>query len=757
MNRPIDRATGADLTVCDREPIHIVGSVQPHGFLLVLDAASLTIVQASANAPVAAAPGTGLDGALPELASVVRRHLAEPPDQDGALYLRTVSLGAGAARQAYEVAAHRVDGLVVVELEETDDASGESELDALTPRLRAFVQHLHAARTVEDLCALVAQDIRRITGFDRALVYRFDRDWHGTVLAEDGNGVLPSYLDLRFPASDIPAQARELYRRNRLRIIPDAGYAPVPIRPMLTPSGQPLDLSQSVLRSVSPVHVEYMRNMGTMASMSVSILVDGALWGLISCHNREPRRVPLQARNACDVLTQIFALQLSARERGHRAEQRLALGAVQSRLLGFMAEEDSFVDGLLKHPEDVLALVNAEGAAVVTAEHCRLLGATPSQRDVRLLYEWLSANTDESEVFVTESLSEAFSGTDAFPQAEAFATLASGLLAISVSKRYASYILWFRPEVVRTVKWGGNPVKAVQADPAGGPDRLHPRKSFAIWAETLKGRSLPWSASEIEAATDLRASVLGIVLRRAEELAAMSEELQRSNRELEAFSYSVSHDLRAPFRHIVGYANLLKNRESANLSGKGRHYVDTIIEAAFSAGTLVDNLLSFSQMGRHALNRISGDMNTLVDEVRRKALRDVEPGRVVRWEIGALGRAYADPFMLRLVLENLFSNAVKYTRGRAEAVIEVGRLPPRDGEAVFYVRDNGAGFDMAYVDKLFGVFQRLHRVEDFEGTGIGLANVRRIVERHGGRTWAEGVLNQGATFTFTLPLRAEGH
>ncbi len=311
--------------------------------------------------------------------------------------------------------------------------------------------------------------------------------------------------------------------------------------------------------------------------------------------------------------------------------------------------------------------------------------------------------------------------------------------------------------MVRTVKWGGNPVKPAVPDPAGGPDRLHPRKSFEIWKETVQGRSLPWSIPEVEAAKDLRASVLGIVLRRAEELAAMSEELQRSNKELEAFSYSVSHDLRAPFRHIVGYSNLLKTREGANLSEKGRHYVDTIIEAAFSAGTLVDNLLSFSQMGRNALKKVTGDMNALVEEVQRKVLRDVPADRAVRWEIEPLGRAYADPVMLRLVIENLLSNAVKYTRGKPEAVIAVGRLPPKDGEAVFFVRDNGAGFDMAYVDKLFGVFQRLHRVEEFEGTGIGLANVRRIVERHGGRTWAEGHLGRGATFYFTLPLREEAH
>lgn len=224
MNRASEAVPRIDLSACDREPIHIVGSVQPHGFLLALDPRTLAVVQASANAPVAA--GTALERAVPELAALARRYL-DGAETDGALYLRTVTLdslpGTGAARQAYEVAAHRVDDLLVMELEETDDSAGDSGLDALTPRLRAFVQRLHAARSVEDLCQLLAEDVRHVTGFDRALVYRFDRDWHGTVLAEDGNGALPSYLDLRFPASDIPAQARELYRRNRLRIIPDAG------------------------------------------------------------------------------------------------------------------------------------------------------------------------------------------------------------------------------------------------------------------------------------------------------------------------------------------------------------------------------------------------------------------------------------------------------------------------------------------------------------------------------------------------------
>ncbi|MDF2973273.1 MAG: ATPase, partial [Microvirga sp.] len=266
-----------------------------------------------------------------------------------------------------------------------------------------------------------------------------------------------------------------------------------------------------------------------------------------------------------------------------------------------------------------------------------------------------------------------------------------------------------------------------------GTARLHPRRSFEIWKETVQERSLPWDRTEIEAVRELRHAIVGIVLRRAEELAAVSDELRRSNKELEAFSYSVSHDLRAPFRHIVGYSELLKKQEGSDLSEKGRRYIDTIIDSAYTAGTLVDNLLRFSQMGRTALKPRRIDMHRLVDEIRQQLTVHLADRRI-EWVIGDLPEVTADPVLIRLVFENLLDNAVKYTRPREKARIEIGSAR-KNGETIFFVRDNGVGFDMKYIDKLFGVFQRLHRMEDFEGTGIGLANVRRIVERHGGRAW----------------------
>ncbi len=726
------------ITACDREPIHLSGAIQPHGVLLELDS-ELRVVRASANAQawlgLTADPlmAPALSEALPsgwsELLGLVQAWL------DGG---ERILLSAGPAadgRRATALAQRTRSGGVLLEFEVGNlDFHAAGRLQA---RVQAGLEQLGQTGETSVLCTLVAAQVRQITGFNRVMIYRFTEDWDGVVVAQDSDGTLPNYLGLRFPASDIPAQARELYRLNRVRLIPDADSAPVSILGADRSETQPLDLSVSVLRSVSPVHLEYMRNMGTTASMSVSILVDGRLWGLVSCHHATPRLVALQVRNACDFLAQVMAMQISALERTARAARRVTLAEVQGELIALMARERQFPTGLARRPAAWLALAGAGGAAAVVDGDVTTAGLTPDRTQILTLVDWLNRN-EQAEVYDTVALSERF------PPAGAYIELASGLLAIRTSQLHPSYVLWFRPELVQEVTWGGDPHKAVEID-AG---RLTPRKSFEQWKQKVHGRAQPWEAAVVEAARGFRNAILNVVLRQAEERAELAGELQRSNRELEAFSYSVSHDLRAPFRHIVGYAELLQERED-KLDPTSSRYVRSIRDSAISAARLVDDLLQFSKVGRAMLSTGRVDMNKLVSEARRSLEPDME-GREIEWRIHDLPPAFGDAAMLRQTLVNLISNAAKYSRSVPLARIDI-YAQYAEHETVYTVKDNGVGFDMAYVGKLFGVFQRLHRAEEFEGTGIGLAIAQRVVERHGGRIWGEGAVDRGASFHFALP------
>jgi light-regulated signal transduction histidine kinase (bacteriophytochrome) len=389
-----------------------------------------------------------------------------------------------------------------------------------------------------------------------------------------------------------------------------------------------------------------------------------------------------------------------------------------------------------------LSLTGANGAAVLHDGQTYLVGETPPLERVEELVRRLQ-DEGMNDRFVTDSLGSHW------PEFADIAAQASGVLAISISQLHPSYIIWFRAEAARSIAWAGDPRKAAESD----TDHLHPRASFATWRQLVRGRSQPWSPAEIDSAHDFRNAMVNVVLRRAEERAELTGQLQRSNRELESFSYSVSHDLRAPFRHIVGYTQLLRDREQ-NLSEKSQHYLDSIVEAAATAGQLVDDLLTFSHLGRTSLTFATVDMNKVVQEV----LRSVEPdthGRQIEWRVSPLPPTRGDAALLRQALINLVSNAIKYSRSRTPAVIAIDG-ETTDTETRYRIVDNGVGFDMTYSHKLFGVFQRLHRMEDFEGTGIGLALVKRIVERHGGWVHARGAVDGGATFTFGLPRRDGG-
>jgi light-regulated signal transduction histidine kinase (bacteriophytochrome) len=739
-------AGSLDLTSCDREPIRFPGSIQPHGFLLTLTP-DLTVLQASANlldwsgSSAASALGRPLQDVIgAEAAAHLGPELAAGTVGPRPFYLGTVTL---ANDQHFDVAAHAADQLIIVEFESVQ-RSRTADFRHLYPLLGDFLLKVNDASTIDSLAQLAARHTRAVTGYGRVMIYQFDRDGHGHVLAEARDPAYHSYLGQRFPASDVPRQARELYALSRIRLIQDANYTPSLLVPAMNPvTGAANDLSFASLRSVSPVHLQYMRNMGTLASMSVSLMVKGKLWGLISCHNETPSPVGFEERAACEQLGQILALCIGAREDAHELQFRLDVRRVMVSMLGRLTQNQDFIGNLSKVFPELLQFARADGVAIVAEDHVMTYGDTPDTSQIAELVGWLQTR-DHQDVFHTDALSLDY------PGGAAITRNASGLLSMPISKIHKHYLLWFRPEQVYSIDWAGNPHEKEQQAIAGGPGmQLSPRTSFAAWRETVHGHSRPWIAAEIELAVEFRSALLGIALERAEQMAELAEELGRANKELEAFSYSVSHDLRAPLRHIVGFSDLLLESAGSEDATRRQRFLKNIKDSARLAGKLVDDLLSFSQMGRASLRPATVDMRDLVRACMQKLLPDLGTRRV-EWQIGQLPEVTADPAFLYQALYNLLSNAVKFTGQKEVATIRI-YAEKNDVDTIFHIADNGAGFSMEYVHKLFGVFQRLHRMEDFEGTGIGLANVRRIIERHHGRVWAESVPGEGATFSFSIP------
>jgi two-component system, chemotaxis family, sensor kinase Cph1 len=502
-------ATGADpvdLTNCDREPIHIPGAVQPHGVLLALSEPGLEITQVSENAerllciPVGSLLGGRLALLLGEQQmATLRRSLAGDDLNENPLYLLTLRLGSDDL--PYNAVFHRKNGVLIAELEPAT-AGHDITFQSLYRVVRTGIAELQDARSVLELCQLAARETRRISGFDRVMIYRFDaEDWHGEVIAEDkGEGMAP-FLGLHYPASDIPRQARDLYVSNRIRLIADVAYVPARLVPELNPqTGKPLDLSFAFLRSVSPVHVEYLRNMGVAASMSVSIVKDGQLWGLIACHHPEARQLPYEARAALDLLGQVVSMQLAAKAIGEEYEHRMRLKTIEGRLLRAIAGAGNLAEGLAASGPDLLTFAGAGGAAIYADGRVKLIGAAPDEAQVRELVEWLASEIGE-DVFDTDALPAEF------PPAAAYKDRGCGVLAVSASRVRRTFVLWFRPEVIRTVNWSGDPHKPATA---AGAQRLHPRKSFELWQQEVHDHSARWQDWEVRAAAELRKAVDGI-------------------------------------------------------------------------------------------------------------------------------------------------------------------------------------------------------------------------------------------------------
>ena len=695
-----------DIAECAREPIHLLGSVQSHGALLALTEPGLTVAMASANtaALLGVAPEALLGLPVADLLGAEQAgHLREAASGDDSVAaIVPVQLEEGAQGDQLEVSVHRADGLLICEFEPPADQP--FRFSSFYPGVRRALLQLEGARTVTELCQAAVRQMRAFTGYDRVVAYRFDGDGPGEVIAEDAAPGWEPWLGLWFPAIDVPPQARRLYLRNWIRVIADVDDRGAALVPPLRPgTQQPLDLSGSALRTVSGYHLEYLRNIGVRGSMSVSLIKDGRLWGLIACHGGAPRRLTADQRAACEMFGIALSLQLDSIEDRQRAAAEAEARRVLQQVIAAAeaVPPERFGEHVVADSARLRGLVGADGLCLRLGATSYAAGLVPDLPGLPALLARLPA-VPAGRAWSTHQLGEELG--DLAPLAGDCA----GMLLVPLGPG-GDVLAWFRGEVSRTVRWAADPERPVVTGRRG--ERLTPRGSSSVWLQTVRGQSLPWSDQDRHVAEETYWALFEVALRRATAL----------------------------------------SMTAAESATAGEERLNTIGWLALRMDELLNSLLEYSWFSWGDLRTVSVSLDDVLDEIEdglgaRFAEADVQLRRPMR-----LGAVSGDRIRLQEVLANLIGNAVNYAAARPPRWVEVGyedAVPPDASQPVraFYVRDNGIGI-------------RAEPPEDpaarppaprVRGGGAGLAISRRIVERHGGRLWVRSAPGQGTTFYFTV-------
>ncbi len=734
------------LANCESEPIHIPGAIQPHGAFVSCRGPELLVAQASANLAqffeISAKDAVGKP--ILDLFDEATRERVQQISQAQRLRELNPFRIVSKSGEQYDAVAHRSDEAFVLEVEPA--AVRSENIGGFDPRLRSSVLRLQNASNIETLTATAAEEVRVLTGFDRVMVYRFDAEWNGEVVAESKRDDLESFFGWHYPASDIPAQARRLYTANWLRFIVDVGYTPSPLVPAREAhTAAPLDMSHSILRSVSPIHIEYLRNMGVQASMSISLVIDGVLAGLIACHHYSgPRLVPLAIRDTAEYLGYALSWQLRVLEMADRAEQARAAQRHEAELVRTMAVATDLLDGL--GTPALMSLTGARGAAVVLEEGTRRIGLTPSSEAIRSIVDFLTRRGED--VFATEQLAKEI------PEAADWEATAGGLIAVAIAPELGEYILWFRPAEAKIVNWGGDPRKTVIVSEDGKAPRLSPRGSFDLWEEMVKGKSSPWRPWQVEAASSLRRVLLGGVRKRAAQLRDMNQRLLEADRAKDDFLATVSHELRTPLNAISGWTTLLKR--GGFDEKRTSHALEVIDRNAQVQTQLIEDLLDVSRIasGKLELDVDVLDVATLLASAIDSSTLAFEAKRleIERDFQGEVNMVRGDANRLRQVIGNLLTNAVKFTKTGGRIRVSLKQV---QSSVEIAISDDGQGIEPQFLPHVFEPFrqQDSSMTRRYQGLGLGLAIVKKLVELHGGQVVAESAgRGEGATFRVWLPI-----
>ncbi|WP_342151153.1 histidine kinase dimerization/phosphoacceptor domain -containing protein [Methylorubrum sp. SB2] len=726
------RAEPVDPGLCEREPIHVPGSIQPNAVMLAADAATFAILAFSANAgdvlPPDLFPPTGqrLDAVLPaHIVSAIRDGIAAHSLTDGRGLRRTITLPPRG--ENFHLVAHVHLGRVIVELElapeRAEDFASASPLDTELAMAR-----LRAAESLTEAAQIAALEIRAVTGFESVLVYRFDSDWNGEAIAED---MVPDWqrplIGLRFPASDIPAQARALYTKAKSRFVIDRDCVPVPLVADRAAGNAPIDLTFAQNRTLSPIHLEYQRNLGVDGSMSISIMVENRLWGLMIGHHRRPHYVAPETRAAATVLTDAFAMRVQEIEGKALWSERQHHLDIQGRLVRRLTRTEDFTHTLMQGDPALIDLFGATGAAIVSDDTVWQAGATPGEAGIGALARWLRAELPAgARSFVTDTLVLHHAAASAYTET------ASGLLAVFVGAERRHLLLWFKPEMPSVVTWGGDPRKPVL--PGSGPVAVLPRRSFERWVEERRGHSAPWAPWNVDLAEQLAEAVDGVVLRQRRKIAELTGLLAEKERLLEQkdlLTREIDHRVKNSLQIVTAFLHM-QRRQIADPAA--RQAFSETSARVMSVARVHDSLYQGDSLEEvdlgQTIQALCDDLAGMAGDAHSVAMT-AETGLMV---------PYRHAVALSLITTELVTNAFKYAgrpdRGAHITVTVKGRKDDEargEGAVRLTVCDDGDGMP---ADWESGRAQ---------GTGLGMKLVRAMLEQIGARLEAENA--GGACFT----------
>ncbi|WP_161539757.1 ATP-binding protein [Paramagnetospirillum kuznetsovii] len=748
-------------TPCEREAIHAPGAIQGHATLLCVDPDTLAVLGMTENVG-AILPHAALTRHRPRLNHFLTPQICDlvvAALKDGRLNRQGLTLKLAmdlVPPHGGEVFIHHHHDVIFCEIEarDTPDLPPTEPIDTL----QDILVQIRDSASFNQLVSVVADSVRKFTGMERVLVYRFDRDGHGEVIGESlASGFEESFLGFHFPADDIPPQARALYAISPLRYTPERDYTPVLISPATNPkTGQPFDLSLCRCRSVSPIHAIYQKNLGVDGSMSISVIDDGHLWGLIVCHHRQPCRVSMSARRRVLSVANAFSMRLHATETTEEKEARALHVSLHARLLEQIAGADDFVaplvDGNVKLTDIFFA---SSGAAVVYDEgagrpkEVRTVGLAPSADAVVRLAEYCRQHLDQG-VYACDCISRKL------PEFERFTAEASGVLGISVGDQAQHMILWFRPEIVKTTVWGGATPSAVADHKQQG--NYFPRQSFERWVVERRGYSRPWTHWKIDIARSLRTALNDVILRQLRTIRSLNERLTESDKAKSRFLAHMSHELRTPLNAILGFSEAIMFGIYGSISDNQRESTGHIHTAAQHLLSMINDILDLSKVeaGRMELSRVELDLDkTIREAVQLMGSLIQESGITLEFKRPeSLTVLHTDRRALIQMVMNLVSNAVKFTPSGGRITIEL--VEELAGGVTLAVSDTGQGIPAHLLQHVLEPFRQADQNMALarKGTGLGLPLVKSLMEVQGGTLSLSSELEIGTTVRLHFPREA---